>query len=97
MDPVRYEWNEAKRKRNLAKHGMDFGAIERFVWATSSAGTDDRDDYGETRILAYGLLDGRLHAVVYTHRGSFRRIISLRKANRREQEAYAARMARGRG
>jgi uncharacterized DUF497 family protein len=90
MDAVRYEWDEAKRKRNLAKHGVDFAAIERFDWTASTAGPDQRLAYGETRILAYGFLDGRLHAVVYAQRGQSRRIISLRKANRREQKAFNA-------
>lgn len=90
MEPLRYEWDENKRQRNRARHGVDFAAIGRFDWTAGTASRDTRSDYREARVPAYGMLDGRLHAVVYTQRGPFRRIISLRKANRREQEAYAA-------
>jgi uncharacterized protein len=88
MKPARYEWDEAKRERNLAKHGVDLSAIERFDWAARS--------YGEMRLLAFGPLDGRIHAVVYTMRGSVQRIISLRKANPREQATYHSQRGRGR-
>jgi len=86
-----FEWDEAKRAANMEKHGVDFRDIERFKWTASIAGPDRRMSYGELRILAFGPLDGRLHAVVYTRRGPVRRIISLRKANRREQAAYHSR------
>ena len=54
---------------------------------------DDRKDYGETRYISIGMLDGRMVVVVWTPRGVARRIISLRKANGREQEIYGARLA----
>jgi uncharacterized DUF497 family protein len=91
MTSGRYEWDDRKRVSNLEKHGVDFAAIERFDWREVTAEVDSRADYGEARVLAYGMLDGRLHAVVYTIRGPDRRIISLRKANRREQALYDAR------
>ncbi len=87
---MRYEWDEAKREANLAKHGVDFRTIQEFDWQTSHARIDDRVAYGERRVVAYGLVNERLHAVVYTTRGQVRRIISMRRANRREQAAYAA-------
>jgi uncharacterized DUF497 family protein len=89
MVPVRYEWDEAKRVENLEKHGIDFEAVRRFDWIMSVSGADRRHRYGEERIVAFAPIDGRVHAVVYTIRGDTRRIISLRKANRREQAAYA--------
>ena len=92
MDQVRYEWDEAESAANLAKHGVDFRDITRFDWAAASAGPDLRRPYGETRMLAFGPLDGRIHAVAFTLRGSVYRIISLRKANRREQAAYRTRV-----
>ncbi len=51
--------------------------------------TDDRLDYGEPRYVTIGELDNRLVVVVWTPRGTARRIISMRKANAREQEKYA--------
>ena len=97
MKSVRYEWDEAKRERNLAKHGIDFTAAERFDWVGALDYSDRRRNYGEGRRLAYGLVDGRLHALAYVPRGDACRIISFRKANRREQAAYAAATARRRG
>ena len=90
MDAIRYEWDETKRIKNLAKHGIEFEAILRFDWSMSVSGPDRRVTYGEERIVAFAPIDGRLHATVYTTRGDIRRIISLRKANRREQASYAA-------
>jgi uncharacterized protein len=92
MEPVRYEWDEAKRAANLAEHGVDFRDIARFDWAAASAGPDLRRPYGEKRMLAFGPLDGRIHAVAFTLRGSICRIISLGKANHREQAAYRTRV-----
>lgn len=49
----------------------------------------DRMDYGETRIIGLAYVGLRLHCVVFTDRGDERRVISLRKANRREVNRYA--------
>ncbi|MFC5314043.1 BrnT family toxin [Azospirillum rugosum] len=49
---------------------------------------DDRFDYGETRYIAFGEVDGRVLAVVYTWRGDCRRLISARMANRHERTSY---------
>jgi uncharacterized DUF497 family protein len=99
MEPVRYEWDEAKRAENLEKHGVDFAAVRHFDWTMSISRTDRRYLYREERIVAFAPIDGRVYAAVYTIRGETRRIISLRKANRREQAVYAtavsARLAGG--
>ena len=84
MDPVRYEWDEAKRVANLAKHGLDFARLTRFDWATASIVPDDRRcDYGEAAVRRLRTAR-RADAVrvVYTHRGRVRRIISLRQGER---------------
>lgn len=98
MTPVRYEWDEAKRAENLAKHGIDFHAAPRFDWGLAVIHPDDRLAYGEERLIAHGPVDGRLYALVYTLRGDATRLISFRKADRREQATYApailARLAR---
>ena len=49
---------------------------------------DARREYGEPRFVAYGLIRNRMHVCVYTLRGDAHRIISLRKANRSEVDAY---------
>lgn len=91
MAGYRYEWDEAKRAANLAKHGADFGAISGFDWAIAYLVRDVRRAYGEERMVAYAPISGRLHAVTFTIRDDVRRIISLRKANRREQAIYRQR------
>jgi uncharacterized DUF497 family protein len=99
MAPVRYEWDEAKRVGNLAKHRIDFNAAPGFDWSLAIIRPDERFSHGEDRFIAHGPIDGRLYVLVYTLRDDCIRIISFRKANRREQAAYApailARLARG--
>lgn len=81
-----YEWDEGKRKSNIARHGVDFTAIECFDWETALIAPDNR--HTEPRFVAIGYLGERLHAAVYTKRGDNVRIISLRKANQREEKHY---------
>ena len=81
-----YEWDEAKRHSNRAKHRLDFTAIEGFDWDTAVIERNYRNN--EFRLVAIGYIKARLHVVVYTWRGDNRRIISLRKANPREERNY---------
>jgi uncharacterized DUF497 family protein len=50
---------------------------------------DTRKDYGEPRIICYGLLSGRLVVIGYTPRGATRHVFSMRKANHREKVRLA--------
>lgn len=93
MGAVRYEWDPAKRIENLAKHRVDFRTADFIDWAAAIVDPDLRRDYGETRFVAYAPVDTRLHVLTFTPRNGLYRIISFRKANRREQATYAARMA----
>ena len=81
-----YEWDEAKRRSNRAKHRLDFTAIEAIEWATAVIERSHRNN--ELRLVDIGYIEARLHVVVYTWRGDNRRIISLRKANPREERNY---------
>ena len=83
-----YEWDEDKRRGNIAKHGIDFALIDEFDWENVKKERSVR--HGEERILAYGYVGDRLHAVAYIERGANARIISMRKANRREEDRYDA-------
>jgi len=84
-----YEWDERKRKTNLEKHGIDFSAIHLFDWECATIFADQRIDYEEPRMVAYGSIKGRLVVVVYTIRDNENiRIISMRKANKREVNRY---------
>jgi uncharacterized protein len=82
------EWDEAKRQSNLLKHGLDFTdaelIFEHDVWEIE----DTREDYGEERIITFGLLKGRVVILVHTPRASALRIISLRKADSDEEQLY---------
>lgn len=85
-----FDWDERKRVTNLSKHGIDFEDAIYIFEGVVLEKNDPRDHNGETRIIAYGEVDGRLLVVVYTWRDGARRIISARKANGREQRAYHA-------
>ena len=83
---MRYEWDDAKNRANLAKHTVGFEEIESFNWNTAVYFNSDR--YGESRTVAVGYISDILHHVVYTIRGENLRIISLRAASRKERETY---------
>ena len=84
---MNYEWDEEKRQSNRARHGVDFLEIERFDWEGAHVIASDRE--GETRFAALGIIAERLHFVVYTLREGNCRIISLRRASRKERDLYA--------
>lgn len=93
MACMEFEWDEAKRRSNLGKHGVDFEqAIHMFAGAVIEW-RDERHDYGEARWIALGELDRRVLVIVYADRGDVRRIISARKANAREQRTYRQALA----
>ena len=83
---MNYEWDEQKRATNITKHGVDFVEIENFDWATALTILDTR--FEESRYVALGLIENRLYAVAYTVRETSTRLISMRKANRREIRKY---------
>lgn len=82
-----YEWDEAKRRENLEKHAIDFVAAFNFEW--DDAVYNESPRYGETRWAATGYIGNRLYKVIYTMRDDRKRIISLRRANKREERDYA--------
>ncbi len=85
---MEYEWDENKRIANIAKHNVDFSEAENFDWSSALATVDDRFEYQEERWVALGLINNRLHVLVYAFRNDNIRIISLRRANKREQDYY---------
>ena len=89
---MRLTWDGAKRAATLAEREMDFAdAIEVFAGPKFQF-VDDRNDYGEVRVVTIGYLRGRMVAVVWTARGPDRQIISMRKANDSEQRRYQSRL-----
>jgi uncharacterized DUF497 family protein len=89
---VRYEWDEAKNRSNFAKHGVDFKDAEQVFGGSCVTFEDNRFDYGEERLITLGLLAGRVLVIAHAPRNSATRIISMRKAGRREQEIYYKRL-----
>jgi uncharacterized DUF497 family protein len=86
---MRTTWDPAKRTKTLAERGLDF-ADAAIVFAGVTVEVEDtRRDYGETRIICYGRLQGRMVVIGYVPRGASRHIFSMRKANGREQERLA--------
>jgi uncharacterized DUF497 family protein len=85
-----FEWDDDKATANLVKHGVAFERVHDFDWSTAQIVGDDREDYGEQRMIALGLIDAVLHVLVFTEREDNIRVISLRKANKRETKAYGS-------
>ncbi len=89
INPVNIIYDIAKDAANLAKHGVSLVLAAQLEWDDALAWQDARKEYGEVRMVAFALLGERLYCVVFTDRGADRRIISLRKANNKEQVHYA--------
>ena len=85
---MRFEWDPVKNALNIRKHGLSFEDAHLVFAELVVSGDDTRHTYGEARSISYGLLRGRLVQVVHTTRGDTIRIISMRKANAREQARY---------
>ena len=81
-------WDEAKRRANLRKHGIDFVDAERIFSGFTLTAEDSREAYGERRFLTLGLLEDQVVSVAHTERGENIRIISIRKATKHEARFY---------
>jgi uncharacterized protein len=81
---VQVTFDPKKDAANTSRHGVSLGLSTQINWDHVTAEYDDRDDYGEDRYVAAAPINGRLHVVVFTIRDDALRIISLRKATRRE-------------
>jgi uncharacterized DUF497 family protein len=81
-------WDEAKRRRNIKSHGLDFIGAEA-IWHNFTLTREDlRQDYGESRWVTFGLLAGDVVVLVHTERDGEMHIISLRKAEKYEARYY---------
>jgi uncharacterized DUF497 family protein len=85
----RFEWSDAKARANLRKHDVSF-EVAKLVFddPRSLDEIDHRADYDEDRSNIIGMARGRLLTVTFTERAGRFRIISARKATRREQDDY---------
>ena len=87
---VEFEWDEAKSAAcaRTRRFNFDYAAFA-FFDPNRIVEPDMRQADGEERFRLYGLIEGRRYVVIYTQRNSIIRIISARKANRRETKHYA--------
>ena len=89
VEGVECEWDDAKARANLAKHGVDFADAVAALEDDAALTIHDPDCTAEDRFITLGSdALGHLVVVVYTHRGERVRLISARKAEPKEQRRY---------
>ncbi|MEX3956124.1 BrnT family toxin [Trinickia sp. EG282A] len=86
------EFDANKRDKTLTERGLDFARAAEVFAGHHFTVEDARENYGELRYVTVGKVDGRMIVMVWTPRGEARRIVSMRKANDREQTRYAYRV-----
>ena len=77
-----------KNKRNILLRSLNFDRVSDLDWDNAWVFKDERNEYNETRFIAYGMLDKRLHVACFTETKDGIRVISFRKANNREVKRY---------
>ena len=81
-------WDEAKRRSNIETHGLDFEGAEA-IWDNFTITREDtREDYGEKRLVTFGILNGEVVVLVHTDRDEDMHVISLRRAEKYEARYY---------
>ena len=85
---MRIEFDPTKDATNQAKHGVSLALADELDWDAALVWVDDRFEYAEMRMIALAPKTETLYYVVFVDRGETRRIISLRRANRREVKHY---------
>lgn len=85
---MKISYDPAKNQRNIAERALSFDLAAYFDFETSLITVDARKDYGETRYVAVGRMQQRLHVLCFTETEDGIRVISFRKANTREVKAY---------
>jgi uncharacterized DUF497 family protein len=82
------EWNDAKRKQTLDERGLDFADFALVDWDHAITDIDDRKEYHEIRYVTVAPIHNRLCVIAWCFRGDVTRVISMRKANKREVKVY---------
>ena len=85
---MQFDFDPGKDATNLSKHGLSLAAAANLSWDAALVWIDDRADYGEVRMVALAPIGDMLFFVAFVDREQARRIISLRRANRREINHY---------
>lgn len=83
-----FEWDAAKARINKAKHGVDFELAPEFDFANAVIVIDDSEIYGEERLVATGIIDLSVYVMVYVEHDETIRVISLRRATKKEIANY---------
>ena len=91
---MRIEFDPQKNNKNILERNLSFEKVADFNFETAQLIIDDRKDYGEIRIRAFGFVGERLHALVFTYIENGIRVISFRKANRKEVKNYEEKSAK---
>jgi len=85
---MRLTFDPAKNARNIRERGLPFELVAVIEWTSALFREDTRKEYGERRFRVLGFIGSRLHAAIITYRLDIVRVISLRKANRKEMLLY---------
>jgi len=86
---MKIEYDPAKNKRNIKERALSFEKVRDLDWdETVLTDEDTRSEYPERRFVTMAFLNGRLHIVCYTPIPGGIRVISFRKANKREVKLY---------
>ena len=85
---MQFSFDPEKSARNVTERHLPFERVREMDWQNAYIVKDDRQDWGERRFKAFGMLDGRLHIAVFTPRNDTLRIISFRRASRQEERVY---------
>jgi uncharacterized DUF497 family protein len=85
---IEIDYHLQKCQSNIKYRGLSFDLAKQFDFDNALIWEDTRHDYGERRLCALGFIEQRLHCVVFTLRDDVFWIISLRKANKREEKRY---------
>jgi uncharacterized DUF497 family protein len=86
---VNITFDPSKNERNIRERALSFELAANFAFDTAYIQVDSRQEYSETRYVALGELQGRLHVLCFTETSDGIRVISFRKANDREVKIYA--------
>lgn len=85
---MKIEYDPNKSQRNIEERNLSFDEVAFFEWQTAIIWQDNRFNYPEPRFLSLGLLDSRVHSICFTPIQNGIRVISFRKANKREVRKY---------
>jgi hypothetical protein len=85
---MQFAWDEAKRKANIIKHGIDFADAKTVFAGATFTIKDDRFVYDEQRFITLGMLKGMVVVIAHTEQDDIIKIISMRKATKHEQKIY---------